>query len=65
MGNNLRCFFCESPEIKLSRVGIVPIMAIGGDEYSFCGDCLQHMTAEEFWEEFFVQHGYNWPPPLE
>jgi len=65
MGNNFRCFFCESREIRLSRVGIVPIMSVGGDEYSFCGGCLQHMTAEEFWEEFFVQHGYIWPPPLE
>ena len=65
MGDDRRCFFCGSSELKLSRVGIVPIMAVGGDEYSFCGDCLQDMTAEEFWEKFFVLHGYNWPPPLE
>jgi len=60
--NRYRCYFCGSTEIKIPAIGISLSMA--GDEYSFCEKCLSGMTADEFWEEFFISLGYAYPPKL-
>ena len=60
--DNYKCFFCGSDEIKIPVVSI--FLAMGGDEYSFCEQCLNGMTADEFWEEFFKANGHGYPPRL-
>lgn len=57
-----KCFFCGSDEIKVPVVGIS--LSMGGDEYSFCEQCLGGMTADEFWEEFFKANNCGYPPKL-
>jgi len=39
-------------------------MGMGGDDYSFCADCLENMTAEEFWRSFFTLEEQEWPPTI-
>ena len=62
MEENHECFFCGSKEIRLAEVGIG--IGLSGADYSFCGACLEGMTADEFWRKFFEEQGNSYPPPL-
>ena len=57
-----RCFFCESKKIRIHGVGISLSMA--GEDYDFCSDCLEDMSADEFWKKIFVKLGHAYPPKL-
>ena len=56
------CHFCGSTDVLVPEVGIA--FGMGGEDYSFCANCLKDMSAEEFWKAMFVEHGYKWPPKL-
>jgi len=59
----LECYFCESRDIKLPIVGIA--FGIGGDDYSFCEECLKGMSADEFWKKILEKEtGFSYPPGL-
>ena len=57
-----KCSFCGSNEVKVPGVGIS--LSMGGNNYSFCEQCLKGMTADEFWEEIFKANEYSYPPKL-
>jgi len=58
-----KCHFCGSLNVKIPTIHI--LLAMGGTHYSFCSECLLGMTADEFWESFFISLGYSYPPKLE
>ena len=59
---DMSCYFCGGINIRLPFVGISLSMA--GGNYSFCENCLDGMTADQFWEMFFSKNEYNYPPKL-
>jgi len=54
-----KCFFCKKVK-KTFEVGIA--LGSGGDDYSFCFDCLKGMTALKFWKKIFGSRDRAWPP---
>jgi len=60
-----RCFFCDSSQIELPRIGICA--GIAGWEYSFCRKCLEESSALEFWRRWVQIEFPNlqWPPKVD
>ncbi len=57
-----RCFFCNSKKIRIHGVGIS--LSMGGNDYNFCSDCLENLSADEFWGKIFKSQDYIYPPKL-
>ena len=57
MGNIKLCHFCDSEQILYS-------IYVFDYHYHFCEDCLDEMTADEFWEKLFTEKNYAYPQPL-
>lgn len=58
----LKCYFCKSLDIYIPEMGIS--IGMGGDDYSFCENCIKSMSADEFWREIIEKFGFEYPPIL-
>ncbi len=48
--NDDKCFFCNSSDVKVEKVGFTASGYGHGHEASFCESCLKNMTGIEFWK---------------
>ena len=57
-----KCFFCGSDKIYIPRLAIA--FSMGGQDYSFCKECILGMSADNFWEQMFIGASCAYPPKL-
>jgi len=60
----MRCFFCRKPHTPADRLMVARVWIASGREeddtpYGFCADCLQGMTAAEFWRRIAVCEAFG------
>jgi len=56
-----RCFLCGSEDVRLRRV-VIGLGIFHCRQYSFCGECLETTTAQDFWLSVYEKDSRQWPP---